>query len=444
MRNNRAKLIVLIVPGSVSDEIPYVPFEYLFLATFLEKNGYKVMILDLRVEPDWELKLSKVLDEVLWVGLTVITGPKILQALDISKRIKKMRRELPVVWGGWHPTFAPEHVVAEPDIDYVVAGIGELKVLELSEYIMNGQTGPLSCRGILHKNGATSYEVIREQFQWLAELPAYHLINIESYRSKNNLAGMVTARGCPFRCSFCTISQIAYINREVSSVLDELHFLIKEKSFKHINFADGLFFAQKQRVMNILDAMEEKDIFMTWRGSVRANTFRPYSDQEIARLRAAGLEGIFCGAESGSQAVLDRVLKGVTVEDILDLASLTRKHDIQLTLTFLNGLPYETVDDLNQTNDIVKRIFELNPNTRILNPFFNPLPGSPAYLEMIKTGWEAPKSLEEWGRKTKWGRQPDEIEPFPWLSSDEFKLYMSTYKKSFLYESSLKDSLDKQ
>jgi radical SAM superfamily enzyme YgiQ (UPF0313 family) len=434
-RNNDRNLIVLIHPGIVTSEYSYPPVESMFLAVFLEKCGFEVMILDQRVDTTWRQRVEDRLDDILWAGISVITGPKILNAIETSKLLKKLRPDLPVVWGGWHPTFAPEQVIEQPFVDYVVCGIGELKIAALSKHIQDhGISAPLQIPGVLHRDGAQSYTVVREHFDWLECKPAYHLIDIEDYRSPNNIAGIITSRGCPFRCAFCTIAQVGYINRSVSSVVNEIEFLVRDKGFSKVYFMDGLFFAIKRRVMEIIDGCEQRGLTFEWKGSVRGNTLRAWTDDDMRRLKDRGLINIFVGAESGSEAMLARINKQITPDDLLHLADLTGRHGILLSMTFLCGLPHETVEDLEQTIQLIHRILKLNNSVRILNPFYCPIPGSEAYNEMLAIGWLPPAKLEEWATRTKWGASPDEIDRFPWMEKEQFAEYIDVYKRSILYD----------
>lgn len=445
MKNRKKRnLIVLIHPGELSDEYPYAPFELLFLAGFVEGKGFDVMIIDQRTLPDWEDRIRQVLDEILWVGITVITGPKILYALDTAKKMKALDEGIPVVFGGWHPTFVPEQTIMHPLVDYVVCGMGELKVVELSEFIRNGEKGIIGTNGVLHKRGTTSFELQKESFDWGSIKPSYHLIDIEAYRSKNNIAGVISARGCPFQCSFCTIAKTSYINRDVEAVVDEVEYLVGEKKFSFISYADGHFFALKKRVMQIVEMTRKRGLVFQWSGNLRPNTLRQYDDSEIQFLKESGLVQVFTGAETGSPEMLKRINKGTTVDDMLHLAEVTGRNGIKLSLTILCGLPHETVDDLKNSIDMINRIKELNPDVKILNPFYRPIPGSEAYLEMVRLGWNVPQSLEEWARRTKWGIDVDEVEPFLWMTEKEFDQYIATFKNSILNEIRVTNVLDRQ
>lgn len=438
------KSIVLMHPGTIPDEYPYVPFESMFLARFLEENGYAVDIIDQRVEPDWESRFATVAKDALFVGLTAISGPQIGHALTAAARIREMAPDMPIVWGGWHVTFVPESAIDNPLVDFIVAGIGELKILNLCRYLESGDESELEIDGILHKNGQRTYTPNREKFVDLPEFPAYHLIDLEKYRSPKQIAGVISSRGCPFRCGFCTIAQISFLTRPIEWVVDEVEFLIREKGFEEIMFADGLFFAQRSRVLRFLDVCEERDLKFRWKGSIRPDTLKRWKRDDLERMVASGLYFVNTGVESGSDVMLDRITKDCGVEDILHTARVTGEVGIGLTMSFLSGLPDETVEDLHATASVIERIRQVNPKARLLNPFYQPIPGAPTYDRMIELGWTPPTTLEEWSETVDYNMDIDEITPFPWMTPGEFDTYVASYKNSVLNEARMVGVFTKQ
>ena len=142
---NSRNLIILVHPGEVTnwlweDNFPFMPFESLFLARYLEEHGYDVMIVDQRVDGEWKQRVRGVVDQILWVGVTAISGPQVTDALKAAADIREIDADLPIVWGGWHPSFFPEKTINHPLADFVVTGIGELKVVQLSEFIAGVRT----------------------------------------------------------------------------------------------------------------------------------------------------------------------------------------------------------------------------------------------------------------------------------------------------------------
>jgi anaerobic magnesium-protoporphyrin IX monomethyl ester cyclase len=428
---SKSKLVGFVHPGSTADGFPFFPFEFLYLAAFLEENGYEAIIIDQRTDDDWLAQLEDVVDQLLWLGVTAISGNQVTHALEVSQAVRNLRPDLPIVWGGWHATFVPETTIIHPLVDYVVAGIGELKILELTEYIANGQTGPIENTGILHVDHRVSYLPFKEKFEEIQRNPAYHLIDLDKYRSERNLATVITSRGCPFRCRFCTISQVSYINRDISLVVDELDYLITEKGFEEVIFADGLFFAQRSRVLKMLDAIEERGLKFKWGANTRPETFSKWTDTEMRRLMESGLKSVSIGAESGSPEVLSKIVqKDAGVEDIFSAAEITYKYGIILSMYFLTGMPGENVEDLKLTVDAVDELYKRNPDMKIFNSVYQPIPGAPTYSDMLEMGWQPPKTLEEWGESVRWGQEFSEIRPFPWLDSSQFVDYMEIFENS--------------
>lgn len=424
--------VLFIHPGMASDERPYHPFECTFLAPPLEKAGYEVLIVDQRVltESEWKSLLSKHIEEAIWVGFTVITGPQIHFALETARYIRnELKSDLPLVWGGWHPTFVPAQTIQHPLVDYIVIGIGETKIVELTKSFLAG-TAP-SYEGILSKRQLGTFPVsTKEDYTEPATMPAYHLLDMNKYRSSNNWAAMITARGCPFRCGFCTIAQVAYINRPLESVLDEIEYLVHKEGFTRINFADGLFFAQRSRVLKILDGIEERGLKFEWKASTRPETFRRWSKEQFERLVANGLVAVNTGIESGSPRMLKLITKDTVPEDALHLAEITGKYGIELTMSFMNGLPHETIEDLKLSIQHYHDLKERNPRVRLFQNFYQPCPGAPSYDEMIKLGWKPPATLEEWPQRIGYHIELDKIDPVIWMSPAEWAEYFDVYANS--------------
>jgi anaerobic magnesium-protoporphyrin IX monomethyl ester cyclase len=433
-RNSR-NLVVLIHPGQVTnwlweDNYPFMPFESVFLARYLEDHGYDVMIVDQRVDENWKARVTGVLDQILWIGVTAISGPQVSDALRAAADIRAIDPDLPIVWGGWHPSFFPEKTINHPLADFVITGIGELKIVQLSDYIAGGMKGEINVPGLLKKGGSVSIAPVKEKFEELNAVPSYHLIEPDKYRSKNNMAGLITARGCPFRCSFCTIAQVAYVNRPITAVIDEIRHLVGDLGFTELNFVDGHFFAQRARVFKIIQRMEDEGLKFRWNASARPETLGKFKPDELDRILKSGLQQVMIGAESGSDVMLERIVKDATPADIVETARITGEMGIRLSLSFMSGLPYETLDDLRKTIDVVEEVVKLNPKAKVINPIYQPIPGAPTYDQMLELGWKPPETLEEWGEQISWNQEIDDIAPFPWMQTKEFDEYVKTFQNS--------------
>ena len=173
------RLIVLVMPGDGTDEYPYIPFPVMFLASYLEEAGYDVTIIDQQIERNWKARLDEIIDEILWVGFSVITAPTINEALEVSRYVKKARNDIPIVWGGWHPTFVPDQTIAHPDVDYIVTGVGEQKIVDLSRYFESGAKGNLNIEGVLQKERGGIKTPWKEKPPNMRIMPAYHLVDVD-------------------------------------------------------------------------------------------------------------------------------------------------------------------------------------------------------------------------------------------------------------------------
>lgn len=425
--------IILIHAATLSDDFPYHPFELTFLAPALEAAGYEVIIIDQRVSPESEWKgiLSRNIGDAIWIGFTVITGPQIHFSLKTCEYIRReLSADVPLVWGGWHPTFLPDQTIKNPFVDYIVLGIGEEKIVPMTKAILDGKVP--SMEGILTKSTLKMLDSFstKEQYAEPARMPAYHLLDMNRYKAGKKWVGMITSRGCPFRCGFCTIRQVSYINRPVDGILDEIEYLIRGEGFTRINFADGLFFAQRNRVMKIMDGIEERGLKFEWKGSCRPETFSRWSQGEIERVVDNGLVAVNTGIESGSDRMLKLMQKDAVAKDALDLSELTGKYGIELTMYFLMGLPGETAPDLRASIEHYHRLMERNQKVRLFQNFYQPIPGAPMYDDMIRMGFSPPASLEEWPRRVSYNLELKDIKPLPWLSAAEWDEYFDIYANS--------------
>ena len=122
--------VVLLLPDYAGPPLG-PPLGLLSLASPLLAAGYDVRIIDAKIEPDWLQRVGQETADALCFGVSLLTGPMIHQAIEASRLVKQLHPDLPVVFGGWHPSLLPEQTLAEPFVDVVVRHQGELTFLEL-------------------------------------------------------------------------------------------------------------------------------------------------------------------------------------------------------------------------------------------------------------------------------------------------------------------------
>jgi len=173
--------------------------------------------------------------------------------------------------------------------------------------------------------------------------------------------------------------------------------LVEKYNIDGIIFADDNFFIDKERIEKICDLLIKKKLNLKWGAMCRCDYFARYSDEFVAKLKKAGCESLYFGAESGSQRILDYMTKDIKREDIMICAKKSREHGIKAKFFFMMGFPTETVEDLHKTLDLINEIYKIIPET--LHPIliYTPYAKTRLMEESKKAGFEPPDTLEGWG-----------------------------------------------
>lgn len=192
------------------NDIILPPINLLRLASTLIEEGFSVKIIDLRVEKDYHELEKQLKKSPICTGVTVVTGTQIKYGLEVSRYVKAF--DIPVVWGGKHPTADPYPTIKNRYIDFIVKGEGEYAFLKLVKHLER-KKDLSNIKGIIFKKNNKIIETPDAPLPNLEELPdiPYQLIDINRYKQKFSLINykgdlllpFETSRGCPFRCSFC-------------------------------------------------------------------------------------------------------------------------------------------------------------------------------------------------------------------------------------------------
>ena len=352
------------------------PLGLAYLASALEEKGHEVKIVDsLAMGYDLEAveKSIKRFDPEL-VGITATT-PAIYDAYRVANVAKQINPNCLTVLGGPHATFTAVETLAEcPQIDVVVKGEGEQAMVELASGRAFGDI-----RDLVFREGDKVRENERGMFMKnLDELPfpAYHLLPMDRYRMGNvKFAAMVTSRGCPFRCIFCSSSRLfgkTWRGRSPGNVLEEIKSLREEYRVKEIEFLDDTFTLHQKRTEEICDLIRKERTDISWSCSSRVDTI----NEKIAeKLKGAGCHSVYLGVESGSQRSLDLLKKGTNLREAEKAVTISKKLRLNTIATFIIGIPGETVRAIERTIKFAKRLAPTLAQFTILTPY----PGTELY-----------------------------------------------------------------
>lgn len=333
------------------------------LAGALDADGHEVAIIDCvlgGIDNDGlERELRRRRPDV--VGITGTTWTRYEQ----FHAARAARRALPngrVVLGGPHVTFTARNTLDRlPEIDFVVRGEGEVPMRRLVSAIDDQQ----QCQAIpslsFRRDGVVVENPLAEFVSDLDSLPlpARHLLDLPAYRQ--HLFGrpattVMTSRGCPVFCAFCSSSVMwgaKYRRRSPSRVMDEIEDLLDRYRLGAVWFFDDTLTLNRQHVVGLLDEMERRRRDFTWYCEIRANTV----DLDLLkRMRSLGCRYVSFGVESGSPRMLKRVHKGITLEQVRRVVDWCRDLDIRTKLFFILGLPEETFEDGMMTVALMKEL----------------------------------------------------------------------------------------
>ena len=399
--------VMLILPPSkfvLKDKlgITSVPLGLAYLASFIEKDGHKVKIIDsntlgYRIK-DIKEEIEKFNPHL--VGVTATTSC-IYDAYEVAKIIKEVDPGIKVVIGGPHVTFIAKETLKEcPFIDVVVRGEGEETFRELVNFFESSSEDTWSLEEVKGITFRKDNKIIETDSRSLIKnldsipFPAYHLLPMEKYRLKNKrFATIMTSRGCPFSCIFCSSSRLfgkTWRARSPENVIEEIKLLKNKYGVREIEFLDDTFTLNKKRAEKICEILIKEKIDISWSCSSRVDTI---DESLIEKLKKAGCHTIYVGVESGSQKILNIIDKGITLPQIEKTINLIKKVNINSFGSFILGIPGETVKTIKKTINFAKK---LNPSF-VQFSICTPYPGTKLFEMAKEKGWLLTK---DWSKYT--------------------------------------------
>ncbi|MBK7201782.1 radical SAM protein [Candidatus Amarolinea dominans] len=351
------------------------PLGIAYLAGYLRQHGARADLLDGNWG-DHPLPLDEIVAYALageyeTVGISLLTAT-IPTARALSQRLKAQRPRLQIIWGGYHPTFAPYESLNDfPEIDIVVRGEGEATLLELLQAQQSGR--PLAeVAGLGYREGKRiKLTPARPLLQNLDEIPfpARDLLPpVSSYpgfmdtvdQKPRIKASLISSRGCPFHCHFCSIITFyaaspgkSWRGRSVANVVDEMEQLARQGGVSHFEFQDDNFFVQPKRALEIAEALRARGVDFTFAFLTRADQIVK-GEKYFPAFRQAGLRYVGAGLESGSQGSLDRLNKETTVEENSRALGILWGNDVAAQVDFIMFEPNTTIEDLEQNLDFIE------------------------------------------------------------------------------------------
>lgn len=341
------------------------PFSLFFLAASIEKHtSFEIHIVDLEQNKYRNVPLENIFHNInsQIFGITATTYTR-FEAVKIAKFIKQNYPSSIVIVGGVHFMHCAEDTLASvPEVDIVVRGEGEIIIVELSNAINNGQSIE-NIRGIAYrKDGHIIINQDQDLFEDLDSLPFYSKFSWEEYpeylfgyTEKIRATSVMSSRGCPFNCVFCSKAGMKYRVRNAKKVVDEIQLLKDRLDIGGINFLDLTFTADPRHLKAVCNEMIERKLDLKWWCESRANI--PLDLLDI--MKHAGCVSTVVGVESGSPRILSAISKNISSDQVLAFCKKCSDLGISAIPYFMFSLPGETTEDLKLTLDLIFKLEKL-------------------------------------------------------------------------------------
>jgi len=380
-----------------------LPLGLMYIAAMLEKAGYKTEILDAFMSDSSSRRNGETLNVGMPFeqvkqeiysrkpGIVGIAGPftcQIENSVKISDLAKQVDSGILTVVGGPHVTTVPKEFLEEAkSVDIAVTGEGEYTMLELTQYF-EGKIQLGEILGIAYrKDGEVIVNSPRPFIKNLDELPypAYDLVDMEQYLSpksigyrsfRNRAISMITSRGCPFNCCFCSVR--LHMGREFRAhsanyVLNHIQYVVEKFNVKNIFFEDDNLTFDLARFEAVCDGLIEKKIKIGWEtpNGVRADCLNL---NLLEKMKKSGCQSVFFGVESGDQQILNNVIcKSLDLNRVVEVAKICKDIGLKTGAFYIIGFPGEKKENMQKTVDfalMLKRDFDVGMHLFFATPSY--------------------------------------------------------------------------
>ncbi|MBI1911570.1 MAG: radical SAM protein [Deltaproteobacteria bacterium] len=273
-----------------------------------------------------------------------------------AELVKKINPAIKIIMGGMHPSFMYRQILEALPVDVVCVGEGDETIVEIADAFRKNT--PLdNIKGIaIKKNGKVVMTGRREFVKNLDTLPFPAHDIYRDYLIASKRAHVITSRGCPYGCQFCSTTEFwgrSWRARSAKNVVDEIEMLIREYGINYVNFLDDEFTLQRKRTLDICNELLSRNVKIKWSCSTRVNTI---DREQLEYMTKSGCDHIVMGIESGSPKIIKTIGKKISLDQIEKAFDLLKEFGLSRGAFLMVGNPGEDFSTVKETIELVKRL----------------------------------------------------------------------------------------
>ena len=403
------------------------PLGLLSIAAYLRRTmpGAEIKVIDWPGRglnaAEFEAELAAFRPEL--AGITVYTGA-FTSAMTVCVAIRKLCPGCFIAAGGHHATARPGQCFEKGGFDAVVSGEGERVFAELAGELKKG--GPLAIPGLILRNGVEAVKKYQPLDLDSLPFPARDLLDLKLYRpavfgyKRTPVTSMVTSRGCPYACRFCSKSVFGATYRAQSPerTIEEITHLMREHGIREISFQDDTFTLDRKRVMDLCALIKSRGLDLTWSCMTRVDL----ADAELLQtMKESGCVSIAFGIDGAGDAACGRMNKGFGANQARAAVAAARKAGIETRGYYVFGYPGETLESMEAA---LKDIMEIGTD-HVFFAFAHPFFDTELYAEARAKGLL--KATDE-----ELCDSYDNTQPLITVPGADTKQLVNFYKKAYL------------
>lgn len=367
--------ILLLSPPMKYRFVTNPPLGIAYLQSILEKNNYEVKSIDMfnYSFKKCEKEIRKYDPDI--VGISCFTNER-ANSFKLAEICKNINPDIKVIMGGPHATFLSDQIISNFPVDFIVRNEGEVTILELIKTLEKGKNLKNVLGITFRKNGKIFKNKDRPFIKNLDEIPfpEYRDFDLKNYFPKKTdidiysplsisrfldlrSLSIITSRGCPFNCQFCSTSRFwggCWRFRSARNVVDEIELLYYKYKIKFFNFADDVFSINQKRVIEICKEIIKRKLDLFWSAATRVDFI---SKKMLEWMKKSNCIQVQYGVESGSPKILKNIKKQISINQIIRAFEISKKLGLMTHCFLIIGNPGENKQTINETIkllDIIK------------------------------------------------------------------------------------------